>query len=128
MAAPVMSDFEPDIRDSRFDWPVLAAGSLASAALSVGLATTLLYVSRTNTGPAVGPTAAILNDAFSALFGASLSAGDLDGDGIGDLIVGSPWLNRDSLIDVGDATILFGSLFADGFDLLGSEVWSDVVP
>ena len=64
----------------------------------------------------------------AALFGASLSAGDLDGDGIGDLVVGSPWLNRDSLIDVGDATILFGSLFADGFDLLGSEVWSDVVP
>ena len=59
-------------KDPRFDLPVLALGGLLTAALSVGLATAFLYVSRTNTGPDVGPTAATLNDAFSTLLGAAL--------------------------------------------------------
>ena len=71
-------DLSPEIKDPRFDLPVLALGSLISAALSVGLATALLYLSRTNIGADVGPTAATLNDAFSTLFGAALGllAGD----------------------------------------------------
>jgi hypothetical protein len=68
------------MRDSRFDLPVLAVGSLLTAALSVGLATAFLYFSRTNTGPDVGPTAATLNDAFSTLLGAAL--GLLTGSGL----------------------------------------------
>jgi len=66
------TEFDPGMRDPRFDIPVLALGSLISAALSVGLGTAFLYISRTNTGPDVGPTAATLNDAFSTLFGAAL--------------------------------------------------------
>ena len=68
------------MRDPRIDLPVLAVGSLLSAALSVGLATALLYISRTNTGPGVGPTAATLDDAFSTFFGAAL--GLLAGSGL----------------------------------------------
>src|SRR3954454_8996887 len=60
------------IRDPRFDFPVLSVGCLVTAGLSVGLATALLEVSRTTTGPNVGPTAATLNDAFNALAGAAL--------------------------------------------------------
>jgi hypothetical protein len=60
--------------------PVLAVGGLVTAALSVGLATALLSVSRTTTGPNVGPTAATLNDAFSTLCGAAL--GLLGGSGV----------------------------------------------
>ena len=70
----------PEVTGPRFDLPVLAVGSLVTAALSVGLATAFLYVSRTNTGPDVGPTAATLNDAFSTLFGAAL--GLLTGSGL----------------------------------------------
>jgi hypothetical protein len=68
------------MRDPRFDIPALALGGLLSAALSVGLATAFLLISRTNTGPDVGPTAATLNDAFSTLFGAAL--GLLAGSGL----------------------------------------------
>jgi hypothetical protein len=60
--------------------PVLAAGSLVTAALSVGLATAFLYLSRADSGPYVGPTAATLDDAFSTLFGAML--GVLVGSGL----------------------------------------------
>jgi len=72
----------PRPRDERprFDIPVLALGGLLSAVLSVGLATAFLYLSRTNTGPDVGPTAATLNDAFSTLSGAAL--GLLAGSGL----------------------------------------------
>jgi hypothetical protein len=73
-------DLGPEMRDPRFDLPVLALASLVSAALSVGLATALLYVSRTNTGADVGPTAATLNDAFSTFFGAA--PGLLAGSGL----------------------------------------------
>jgi hypothetical protein len=68
------------MRNPRFDIPVLAVGGLASAALGVGLGTALLYVSRSNTGPDVGPTAATLNDAFSTVSGAAL--GLLVGSGL----------------------------------------------
>src|SRR5919204_3755133 len=66
--------------EAPFDMPVLAVGGLVTAALSVGLATALLSVSRTTTGPNVGPTAATLNDAFSTLCGAAL--GLLGGSGV----------------------------------------------
>jgi hypothetical protein len=64
----------------RFDIPILAVGSLLTAALGVGLATAFLYLSRTNAGPELGPTAATLDDAFSTLFGAGL--GLLVGSGL----------------------------------------------
>ena len=60
------------MRDPRFDFPVLSVGCLVTAGLSVGLATALLEVSRTTTGPNVGPTAATLNDAVYTLAGGSL--------------------------------------------------------
>src|SRR6266511_4302993 len=66
------AELGPGMRDPRFDIPVLAVGGLVSAALSVGLGTAFLYISRTNTRPDVGPTAATLDDAFSTLFGAAL--------------------------------------------------------
>jgi len=68
------------VRDPRFDVPVLAVGGLVAAALSVGLATAFLYLSRTKTGPNVGPTAATLDEAFSTLLGALL--GLLVGSGL----------------------------------------------
>jgi len=60
------------MRDPRFDLPVFAVGSFLAAALSVGLATTFLYVARADTGPDVGPTAATLEEASSTLLGAAL--------------------------------------------------------
>ncbi len=74
------AELGPGMRDPRFDIPVLAVGGLVSAALSVGLGTAFLYISRTNTRPDVGPTAATLDDAFSTLFGAAL--GLLVGSGL----------------------------------------------
>jgi hypothetical protein len=70
----------PATREPRFDVLVLAVGSLLTAALSVGFATAFLYLSRTKTGPDVGPTAATLDDAVSTLSGAAL--GLLTGSGL----------------------------------------------
>jgi hypothetical protein len=70
----------PDMRDPRFDLRVLVIGGLVAAALSVSCATGFLYLSRSSTGPDVGPTAATLDDAFSTLFGAAL--GLLVGSGL----------------------------------------------
>lgn len=60
------------MRDPAFDLPVLGLGALATAVLSVGLATAFLHASRSSTGPDVGPTAATLGDAFATFLGAAL--------------------------------------------------------
>jgi hypothetical protein len=69
-----------ETRDSRFDLGALVIGGLVTAALSVLCATGFLYLSRSSTGPNVGPTAATLDDAFSTFFGAAL--GLLIGSGV----------------------------------------------
>jgi hypothetical protein len=58
------------------------------------------------------------------LFGAALAAGDLNGDGHIDLVIGSPRLNDAQLERTGGATVLYGSLFADGFETGDSGRWS----
>jgi hypothetical protein len=61
-------------------------------------------------------------------FGRALAAGDFDGDGHGDLAIGMPNDNSDGLFDVGSAIVLYGSLFADGFEDGELTFWSDVEP
>jgi hypothetical protein len=60
---------EAPFRDPRFDLPALVLGALGTAALTVGLGAALLYLSRTNTSPDTGATAATMSDAFSAFAG-----------------------------------------------------------
>jgi hypothetical protein len=62
-------------------------------------------------------------------FGRALAAGDFDGDGHDDLAIGAPFENLGALGDAGAQTILYGSLFADGFESgPGFEFWSVAVP
>jgi hypothetical protein len=56
-------------------------------------------------------------------FGWALAAGDFDGDGHDDLAIGAPYENFDSLFDAGTQTILYGSLFADGFETGDLAFW-----
>ena len=60
------------MRDPAFDLLVLGIGVVVTAGLSVGLATAFLHISRTSTGPNVGPTSATLGDAFATFLGAAL--------------------------------------------------------
>lgn len=53
-----------------FDWQRVAVSIAATAALAVGLAAAFLY--HASTTPHVGPTAATLDDVFSAVFGVCL--------------------------------------------------------
>ena len=62
------------------------------------------------------------------LFGAALAAGDFDGDGHGDLAIGMPLANSPGAADVGAEIVLYGSLFADGFEGGSPSFWSDVAP
>jgi hypothetical protein len=62
------------------------------------------------------------------LFGLALSAGDFDGDGHSDLAIGMPMANQPSAADVGAEIVLYGSLFADGFESHSTFHWSAVAP
>ena len=57
-------------------------------------------------------------------FGQALAAGDFDGDGHSDLAIGAPIESEAGLPQVGTATVLYGALFADGFDGGTFEYWS----
>jgi hypothetical protein len=61
---------------------------------------------------------------FDRSFGAALAAGDLDRDGHGDLVIGAPFEFIDGLESAGSATLLFGALFADGFESGERDYWS----
>ena len=61
-------------------------------------------------------------------FGAALATGDFDGDGHADLAIGAPIEDADGVADVGTETVLYGSLFADGFSSGDASLWSTTVP
>ncbi len=66
-----------------FDWQRVAVSIVVAAALAVGLAAAFLY--HASTTPDVGPTAASLEDAFSAILGVCL--GLLIGSAVAALLV-----------------------------------------
>jgi len=61
-------------------------------------------------------------------FGSVLALGDLDGDGYGDLVIGIPEKDYFSHTNTGGALVLYGGLFADGFDRGTAAGWSAVMP
>jgi hypothetical protein len=60
-------------------------------------------------------------------FGQTLACGDFDGDGHADLVMGAPFANE-SFPDVGDEVVVYGALFADGFETADAALWSSVAP
>jgi len=64
----------------------------------------------------------------SSDMGAALGAGDFDGDGHPDLAVGLPYRNVGANVDAGAQSILYGALFADGFETGSAGDWSSTAP
>ncbi len=60
--------------------------------------------------------------------GGALASGDFDGDGYDDLAMGIPWRSEAGLSSVGAVTVLYGSLFSDGFDSGNLFYWSATAP
>ena len=59
-------------------------------------------------------------------FGASLSAGDFNGDGYDDLVIGTYGDDLSSIEDAGQVNVLNGSVF--GLTNIGSTTWNQAVP
>jgi hypothetical protein len=60
--------------------------------------------------------------------GSALAAGDLDGNGLADLAIGVPNYNNLFETDLGAEMVLYGALFADGFEIGSAARWSTVGP
>jgi hypothetical protein len=56
-------------------------------------------------------------------FAFALAAGDFDGDGHGDLAIGSPGENEGGIHDVGAQLVLYGAIFADGVETADTSLW-----
>ena len=62
-------------------------------------------------------------------FGRSLAAGDFDGNGFADLAIGVPYFDVAGIgANVGAEVVLYGAMFADGFEGENSSIWSSVAP
>ncbi len=64
-------------------------------------------------------------------YGSSLAAGDFDGNGFADLAIGAPYRDRFTpthQVDTGAVAVLYGQLFADGFETGNSAAWSSAAP
>ena len=61
-------------------------------------------------------------------WGREAASGDFDGDGHADLVVGAPMDDDGSRPAVGSVVVLYGALFADGFESVGIDFWSAVAP
>jgi len=68
--------------------------------------------------------------ALGEFHGHALAAGDFDGDGHADLAVGAPGEDNVNAATeaAGAAFVLYGSLFADGFETGTAMLWSEVTP
>jgi hypothetical protein len=58
------------------------------------------------------------------LFGYALASGDFDADGHADLAIGSPFEDENGISAAGAETVIYGSLFADGFETADTALWS----
>ena len=57
--------------------------------------------------------------------GRALATGDFNNDGHADLVIGAPYFNLLSgTVDAGGELVVYGSLFADGFELGSSLYWT----
>ena len=61
-------------------------------------------------------------------FGAALLIADFDADGRGDLAIGIPWRDLGEDDEVGLVQVMFGALYADGFERGTSAAWSPSAP
>jgi len=57
-------------------------------------------------------------------FGEALVAGDFDGNGFADLVVGMPKMDLPGAKEAGGELVLYGSLFSDGFESGDRSAWS----
>ncbi|KAB2966116.1 MAG: hypothetical protein F9K18_06040 [Thermoanaerobaculia bacterium] len=119
--------------DGRADLVAGHPGEEVEGLVNAGATTILMGAPDAGLGARVGSLAAGVDGApgsgqAHADFGRALASGDFDGNGFADLAVGAPYLNAGGIEDTGGETVLYGSLFADGFEVGSPLRWSSAVP
>jgi hypothetical protein len=61
-------------------------------------------------------------------YGHAIASGDFDGNGYADLAIGAPNEDENQLADVGALTVVYGALFASGFESGDARFWSSTAP
>lgn len=62
------------------------------------------------------------------IWSSALAIADIDADGQGDLVIAAPGKRISGLADAGAVAVLYGALFADGFDSSSVSHWAQHVP
>lgn len=127
--ALAVGDFDKDGRDDlaigrpgEFVWGP-ADGSVT---ILMGSASGLTTARRRDIAPGVEGFPGDINQ-HDKNFAFSLAPGDFDGDGHADLAIGVPNENQNGIADVGAQTVLYGALFADGFETANTAQWPQTV-
>ncbi|MGH9797638.1 MAG: FG-GAP repeat protein [Candidatus Polarisedimenticolia bacterium] len=80
-------------------------------------------------GPAPNPVGLIPDvESGQPFYGSALAAGDFDGNGFDDLAIGAPGRDVPGAANAGGVAVVYGQLFADGFEAGSAGAWSSASP
>ena len=108
---------------------VFGSGGCGAVTVLQGRAAGLVGTPVRQLWPGGFPAGMIPGDSnVGANYGSALAAGDFDGNGFADLVIGAPNRTAASTVAAGAVAVIYGQLFVDGFESRDALEWSAVAP